>query len=40
MAILYAEVWSDFPNVMEKLGYRISLWVSLSVITKFLTKLG
>jgi len=40
MAYLYAEVWSNFPNMMEKLGYEISLWISLSVITKFLTKLG
>jgi len=39
MAFLYAEVWLNFPNMMEKLGYKISLWFSLSVIIKLLTKL-
>jgi hypothetical protein len=40
MAFLYAEVWSNFPNMVEKLGYKISLWISLSVIIKLLMKLG
>jgi hypothetical protein len=39
MAFLYAEVWSNFPNMVEKLSYKISLWISLSVIIKLLTKL-
>jgi hypothetical protein len=37
---LYTEVWLNFPNMMEELGYKISLLISLSVIIKLPTKLG
>jgi hypothetical protein len=40
MAFLHAEVWSNFPNMVEKLGYKIILSISLSVIIKLFTKLG
>jgi hypothetical protein len=40
MAFLHAEVWPNFSNTVEKLGYKISLWISLSVIIKPLMKLG